>query len=135
CEPHRYPEFVDPTDRMLSVPDEPVGVGYVYREYGGVEPFKGESTWEVTVFEPMRRQVHVGDDGSTAYELHVEIEPTEAGCRYTQRLVMTPRWYLRLPFLLLWPLLMKRRAQVAMDETARGIKRVAEASAADAASA
>ncbi|MDX1419567.1 MAG: SRPBCC family protein [Rubricoccaceae bacterium] len=129
CDPRGYPELADPTDRMLSVPDEPMGVGSVYREVGGIEPFKGESTWRVTVFEPMRRQVHVGDDGSMTMDLHVEIEPTAAGCRYTQRLSMTPRWYLRPVNAVLWPLMMRRRAQEAMDKTVQNVKRLAEQSA------
>lgn len=64
CDPRRYPEFADPADRMLSVPNEEFGAGIVYREYGGIPPFKAESTWRVMAFEPMQRQVHVGDDGS-----------------------------------------------------------------------
>lgn len=126
CAPHRYPELADPTDRMLSVPDEEMGVGYVYREYGGVPPFKGESTWRVTVFEPMRRQVHVGDDGSMTLDLSIELDPVEAGTRLTQRLRMTPRWYLRPLNAVLWPLMMRTRAQQAMDKTVLNVKRIAE---------
>lgn len=126
CDPHRYPELADPTDRMLSVPDEEVDVGYVYREYGGVPPFKGESTWRITEFEPMRRQVHVGDDGSMTMDLIIEIVPTETGVRYTQHLKMTPRWYLRPINAVLWPLLMRQRAQEAMDKTVINVKMVAE---------
>ncbi|MBI4261024.1 MAG: SRPBCC family protein [Actinobacteria bacterium] len=53
--PDRYPEYVDATDRMIDVPDEDVGVGYRYREYGGIRPFVSESEWVVTEFEPTRR--------------------------------------------------------------------------------
>lgn len=126
CDPHRYPELADPTDRMLAVPDEEMGVGYVYREYGGVPPFKGESTWRVTVFEPMRRQVHVGDDGSATLYLTIELDPTETGTRLTQQLEMEMRWYLRPLNVLLWPLLMRKRAQEAMDKTVQNIRRAAE---------
>ncbi|MDX1547093.1 MAG: SRPBCC family protein [Rhodothermales bacterium] len=135
CDPQCYPELADPTDRMLSVPDEEMGAGYVYREYGGVPPFKGESTWRVTVFEPMRRQVHVGDDGAMTMDLHIELEPTATGTRLTQRLAMTPRWYLAPVNLLLWPLLMRKRAQEAMDKTVVNVKRMAEAASAQAAGA
>ena len=55
CDANRYPEWVVPTDRMLEVPDEAMGVGYVYKEHGGVPPFKADSEWRVTVFEPHRR--------------------------------------------------------------------------------
>lgn len=126
CDPRCYPEYADPTDRMLSVPDEQMGVGYVYKEYGGVPPFKGESTWEVTAFEPMRRQVHVGDDGAMTMHLEVDLEPRDGGTRLTQRLELTPRWYLRPVHLVLWPLLLHKRAQEAMDKTVRNAKRMAE---------
>lgn len=126
CDPHRYPELADPTDRMLSVPEEEFGVGYFYQEYGGVPPFKGESTWRVTVFEPMRRQVHVGDDGSMTLDLTIELDPTESGTRFTQRLEMKPRWYLRPLNAVLWPLLMRKRAQMTMDKTVLNVKRIAE---------
>ena len=128
CDPHRYPELADPTDRMLSVSEEEMGVGYVYREYGGVPPFKGESTWHVTEFEPMRRQVHVGDDGSATLHLSIDLDPTESGTRLTQRLDMKLRWYLRPLDVVLWPLLMRKRAQEAMDKTVQNIKRAAESS-------
>ena len=130
CDPHRYPELADPTDRMLSVPDAEMGVGYVYREYGGVPPFKGESTWHVTVFEPIRHQVHVGDDGSMTLDLSIELDPIETGTRLTQRLKMEPRWYLVPLNAVLWPLLMRKRAQMAMDKTVQNVKRVAESAAA-----
>ena len=104
-----------------------MGVGYVYREYGGVPPFKGESTWRVTVFEPKRRQVHVGDDGSMTLDLTIEIDPLERGSRLTQRLKLKPRWYL-VPLIILWPLIMRRRAQEAMDKTVQNVKRKAESS-------
>lgn len=126
CDPHQYPELADPTERMLSVPDAPFGVGYEYREYGGVKPFLGESTWRVTVFEPMTHQVHVGDDGSATMDLDIRLEPTATGTRYTQRLAMEVRWYMRPLMALLWPLMMRARAQEAMDKTVANIKRMAE---------
>lgn len=131
CDPNRYPEFADPTDRMLSVPDDEFGVGSVYREYGGVPPFKAESTWHVRVFEPMRRQVHVGDDSSMMLDLTIELDPVETGTRLTQRLELKPRWYLRPVFAVLWPLFMRDRAQAAMDKTVQNVKRIAESSASE----
>ena len=126
CDPHRYPELADPTDRMLSVPDEEFGVGYVYREYGGIPPFKAETTWRVTEFEPMLRQVHLGDDGTVLLDLTVELEPIEIGTRFTERLKMKPRWYLRPINAILWPLFMRNRAQLTMDKTVLNVKRAAE---------
>lgn len=126
CDPHCYPELVIPTDRMVHVPDEEMKVGYTYKEYGGVPPFKGESTWTVTLFEPITRQVHEGDNGQVRLHLDVRIESTPTGCRLTQRLELKPRWFLVLPNLILWPLMMRKRTQTAMDETAVNIQRRAE---------
>jgi len=126
CDPHRYPELADPTDRMLSVPDEEFGVGYVYREYGGIPPFKGEATWRVTEFEPMLRQVHLGDDGTIRYDLNIQLEPIDIGTHFTETLKMAPRWYIRPVNAILWPLLMRNRAQLAMDRTVLNVKRAAE---------
>ena len=36
-EPRRYREIADPTERMIDIPDREFGVGYVYKEYGGIE--------------------------------------------------------------------------------------------------
>lgn len=126
CDPHRYPELADPTDRMLEVPEEPMGVGYVYKEYGGVPPFKGESEWHVTEFEPMRRQVHVGDDGSMTLDLTIELAPTSEGTTLTQTLELKPRWYLVPVNAIMWPLMMRNRAQEAMDKTVANVKRMVE---------
>lgn len=130
CEPSRYPEFADPTDRMLDVPDGPFGVGSVYREHGGVPPFKAESTWRVTAFEPRRRQVHVGDDGAMTLQLTIELVPVAGGTRLIKTLDLRPRWYLRPVMAVLWPLLMRRRAQATMDRTVQNVKRIVEADAA-----
>jgi carbon monoxide dehydrogenase subunit G len=126
CDPHRYPELADPTERMLEVPDGDMGVGYVYKEYGGVPPFKGESEWRVTEFDPMRRQVHVGDDGSMTLDLEIEIASSSDGSRLTQSLELKPRWYLAPVHYILWPLMMRKRAQEAMDKTVANVKRMLE---------
>jgi carbon monoxide dehydrogenase subunit G len=128
CDPHRYPELADPTDRMLDVPEEPMGVGYVYKEYGGVPPFKGESEWRVTEFEPMTRQVHVGNDGSMTLDLTIELAPASEGTRLTQTLELKPRWYLVPVNVIMWPLMMHKRAQEAMDKTVANVKRMVESS-------
>ncbi len=128
-DPHRYPEFAEETDHMVDVPAGPVSEGYVYREYGGIPPFKGESEWRVTVFEPHRRQVHVGDDGKMTFHLSIEIEPAGDGSRLTMRVTVHPRWFLAPVSALLWPLMMRRRAQAAADGTVANVKRILEVQA------
>lgn len=126
CDPRRYPEWVIPTDRMLEAPEEDLGVGYVYREHGGIPPFKGDSEWRVTVFEPHRRQVHVGDDGMVTIDLEIELAPVDGGTRLTQTVDLTPRWFMAPLNAILWPLMMRSRAQQAMDDTLANAKRVVE---------
>lgn len=128
CDPHRYPEIADPTERMIDVPDGEMGVGYVYKEYGGIKPFMGESEWRVTEFEPMRRQVHIGYDGSMTMDLEIQLTPTDGGTRLTQTLNMKPRWYLVPVNAILWPLMMRKRGQEAMDKTVANVKRITESS-------
>ncbi len=127
-DPNRYPEIADPTERMVEVPDGEMGVGYVYKEFGGIKPFVGESEWRVTEFEPMRRQVHVGDDGTVTMNLEIELTPTDDGTRVTQTLGMEPRWYLVPVNAILWPLMMRKRSQEAMDKTLANLKRIVESS-------
>jgi carbon monoxide dehydrogenase subunit G len=128
CDPHRYPEIADPTERMIEVPDDEMGVGYAYKEYGGIKPFLGESEWRVTEFDPVRRQVHVGDDGSMTMNLEIELTPVDGGTQLTQTFNMTPRWYIAPVNVILWPLFMRKRAQESMDKTVENFKRVLESS-------
>ncbi len=126
CDPTTYPELADPTDRMISVPEGEFGLGYTYKEYGGIPPFKSESEWMVTDFEPMTRQVHVGDDGQMKFNLEIRLDPIEQGTRLTQTLELNPRWYLVPVSALLWPVMMRSRAQAAMDKTVANVKRMVE---------
>lgn len=126
CDVNRYPELVDATDRMVDVPKEDIGVGYVYREYGGLPPFKSESEWRVTEFEPIRRQLHVGGDGMVKADLSIDLLPTQAGTRLTMTIAIRPRWFIAPVNAILWPLFMRKRAQAAIDQTVANHKRIAE---------
>jgi len=111
---------------MLHVPDGPMGVGYTYREIGVMGPFKTEDEWQVTEFQPKRRQVHVADDGSARSHLEIDIEPTPTGCRVTQRFGVEPRGAMKVVIGVLWPLFMRRLAQDAMGRTVANYKKAAE---------
>lgn len=126
-DPNTYPEIADPTERMIDVPAGPMDVGYVYKEYGGIKPFISESTWTVTTWDPPRHMTHIGDDGSAELHLRIDIRPTGVGSRLKQQLDIKPRWYLAVPNAVMWPLMMRKRAQEAMDKTVANIKRMAEA--------
>lgn len=122
CDPRRFPEFVETTDRMVYMADDEFGEGYVYREYGGVPPFKSESEWKVTVFEPVHRQVHLGDDGTMGMHLEVLVDRIEAGTRVQMNVELKPRGFMAPLAAVLWPLMMRKRAQAAMDQTAQNLK-------------
>ncbi|MEW5990599.1 MAG: SRPBCC family protein [Chloroflexota bacterium] len=126
CDPTRYPELSAATVRMLDVPGEELRVGSVYREYGGVPPFRGESERRVTEFQPKTRQVHVGDDGSMTIDLTIDLVPTASGTGLTMSLDLRPRWFLAPINAVLWPLLMRRRSQDAIDATVANAKRIVE---------
>ena len=124
----RVPEWVEFTERMIDLPDREVGVGYVYKEYGGIKPFLGESEWRITEFEPMRRQVHIGDDGQMRMDLEIELTPTNGGTRLTMTFGLKPRWYIAPVNAILWPLMMRKRGQEAQDKTLANLKRIVESS-------
>ncbi len=126
-QPSRFPDFAVPTDRMLDVGDGVVKQGYTYKEYGGIPPFKSDSTWVVTEFEPKTRQVHEGDDGKMRIRLDVRIVPAGEGSRLDMTIDLKPRWYMTPVTVLMWPLMMRKRTQDAMDETAANVKRIVEA--------
>lgn len=131
CEPERYPDYVTVTQRLLDASDEPFGVGSWYREYGGIPPFVGESHWEVTEFEPTRHQRHIGDDGKMRMPLDLDVRSLdEQTTRLTITFGLKPRWYLVVPNAILWPLMMRRRAQRVLDDTAANVRRIVESEAA-----
>ena len=126
CSPARYPAFADPADRMIEIGDGVVKQGYTYKEHGGIRPFKSDSTWTVTTFEPTTHQIHVGDDGQMTIHLDVRVEPTASGSRLTQTIKLKPRWYMAPVSAVMWPLMMRKRAQETMDKTVANVKRILE---------
>lgn len=129
CDPNRYPDFVDATERMLDIGSGTFGVGSVYKEYSGVKPFVGENEWTVTEFEPMRHQSHLGDDGKVRMPLDIDLEPVGDKTRLTITFGLKPRWFLAAPFALLWPLMMRKRTQRVIDLTVDNAKRIIETEA------
>ncbi len=126
-QPARYSEFAEPADEMVDIGDGVVKKGYVYKERGGIPPFKSESTWTVTTFEPKTRQVHDGDDGKAKIRLDMQIAHAGSGSRLSQSIDLKPVWYLAPVMGLMWPLMMRKRAQEAMDKTSANVKRIVEA--------
>lgn len=129
CDPERYPDFVDATERMVDTGTGPFGVGYVYKEYGGVKPFIGHSEWTVTEFEPMTHQAHLGDDGKVRMPLDIDLEPVGGATRLTLTLGLEPRWFLAVPLAVLWPVMMRERSQRVLELTVESAKAIVEAEA------
>lgn len=127
-EPRRYAEYVPITREVLAYSDETVGLGSTYREYGGLAPFLGESDWTVSEYEPMTHQRHQGDDGKVRIPLDLDVEAVAVDrSRLTITFTLEPRWYLAVPIAVVWPLLVRRRAQRAIDQTVANAKRIVEA--------
>lgn len=126
-EPKRYPDYVTATEKLLDASDETVRAGSTYREYGGVPPFLGESDWVVTEYEPMTHQRHMGDDGKLRMSLDLDVQVIDdETTRLTITLGLEPRWFLALPNAVLWPLMMRKRAQKVIDDTVANAKRLVE---------
>ncbi|HSJ29451.1 MAG TPA: hypothetical protein VLB67_14685, partial [Acidimicrobiia bacterium] len=105
--------------------------GSTYREYSGIPPFMSESEWTVTEFEPMTHQRHLGDDGRVRMPLDLVVEAVDADTsRLTISLGLQPRWFLAVPQAILWPLMMRKRAQKAIDDTVANAKRIVESESA-----
>jgi hypothetical protein len=87
-----------------------------------------ESDWIVTAYEPMTHQRHLGDDGKMRMLLDLDVEAIDAD---TSRLTITfglePRWFLAVPFAILWLLMMRKRVPGAVDATVADAKRIVEA--------
>eukprot|EP00978_Attheya_sp_CCMP212_P009555 scaffold22614_cov53-Attheya_sp.AAC.1 len=136
AEANRFAEWVDATKKMRSIDPGPFGVDYVYKEYGGIYPFFAKSRWIVTTFVPCTHQIHMGDDGKVKMPLDIRVESLEDAGRSTTtqtRLTITlglqPRWFVKPALAILWPLLMRKKAQASMNQTVANAKRLVEAEA------
>lgn len=126
-DPNRYPDYVDATERMTYVSESDFGVGYTYKEYGGVKPFLSDSEWKVIEYEPMKHQMHIGDDGKMKMPLELDLRPADDGTEVTIKFSMEPRWYMAPAAAVLWPIMMHKRSQAVLDNTVQNLKRLVEA--------
>ena len=126
-----YPAWIEVTDRMLEVAEGGLKQDAVYREYGGIPPFKGESTWKVVECTPHSRQVHIGDDGAMTITLEVIIVPEENGIKLFQNLHFKPRWWIFPMTLIMWPALMGRRGRAAIVKTQANARAILESAPAE----
>jgi uncharacterized protein YndB with AHSA1/START domain len=127
----RIPEWVTFTDEMLEVPEGEAREGSVYREYGGVGPKKGESTWTITRFDPPSVQVHEGDLGVMEPTLTMRVEPAGDGARLTHTVAFRFLPGFRPLGWLLEKLFVVRAFRSGLEKTQRNAKAIVEDEAGD----
>ena len=126
-QPAGYPEFMTPSDEITELGDGAVAPGYVYKERGGVPPIKSEITWTVAAAEPGQRLVTDGTDGKVGIHLEWILAETDPGTHLVHTMELQPAWFLAPVMAVMWPLLMRKRAQEALDGTMANVKRMVEA--------
>jgi carbon monoxide dehydrogenase subunit G len=122
----RMTEWVTFADELTYLSDGEIGEGTVYREYGGVGPISSESEWEITRFEPLERQVHVGDLGIMQPELTMTFEEFDDGTRFTQSMEFKAFPRVRPLGWVLEQLFIKRSLRSGLRETQDKLKRLVE---------
>lgn len=123
----RMTEWVTFADELTYVSDDVIGEGTVYREQGGVGPISSESEWEITVFDPPERQVHVGDLGIMELELTMRFDQRDEGTQFTQAMEFEALPRIRPVGWLLETVFIKRALRSGLRETQDNLKRLAEA--------
>lgn len=122
----RMTEWVTFADELTYLSDGAVGEGTVYRETGGVGPMGGESEWEITAFEPLERQVHVGDLGIMEPVLTMTFDAIDGGTRFGQSIELVALPGIRPVGWLLERIVIVRVMGSGLEETQANLKRLAE---------
>ncbi len=126
-QPARYPDFATPSDAIVELGEGDLREGYVYKERGGIPPVKSVMTWTVAEVVPNRRLVSDGTDGNVRIHVDWDLAATASGTRLSHSMELSPAWFLAPVMAVMWPALMRKRAQAALDDTMTNIKRIVEA--------
>jgi carbon monoxide dehydrogenase subunit G len=78
----RYPEWIYFVREATPVSGGPVGEGTEYTERAKPGPFESVSEWQITEFEPPRRQTHIGRMAEMEATLRIRLEPEGEGTRW-----------------------------------------------------
>jgi hypothetical protein len=85
CDLERVPEWVEPTVAMTYLSQPLAAAGVTYSERTRVAgPIIIPTHWEITEFEPRRRQVHEGRGRIGSGTLVLEVEAAGGATVYTQ---------------------------------------------------
>ncbi len=122
----RWPEWVTFTEKVTYVSEGPFGEGTLYRERSGPGPFKSESEWRVTEFDPPRRQVHRGDLGIMQVVLTFELDPADGYTRIYQTFDFEVFPQFRPLGWLLERVLIRWQMERGVNRTIRSLKRIVE---------
>ena len=117
CDLGRVPEWVEPTVAMTRMSQPVAAAGVTYSERTRVAgPLVIPTHWEITEFEPPRRQVHEGRGRIGNGTLVLEVEPAVEGTTYTQTV--------RLRSIL--GRLLESRLRSSLEANVEGLRRVVE---------
>lgn len=120
-------DWVSFADELTYLSEGEIGVGTIYREVSGVGPIRSESEWEITVFEPPKRQVHVGDLGIMDIVLTMTLEDQAGWTRFTQTVEIEAFPGFRPVGWMLETLFIKRVMRSGLVESQAKLKQMAEA--------
>ncbi len=95
CDVSRYSEFGNITDEAVMVSDGEFGEGSKYSESGKIAGMKYNTAWTVTQFDPISKQVHIGEESTMHIELTWTLAEIDAGNTRASQVVdvtMMPRF-------------------------------------------
>jgi carbon monoxide dehydrogenase subunit G len=78
----RCPEWIHFVKVTTPVTEGPIREGTMYEEQARMGPFKSKSEWQITEFEPLSHQTHVGRMPEGDVTLRIRLEPEGDGTRW-----------------------------------------------------
>ena len=79
----RGPEYVTPMLELISISEEPIKKGTIYRELSLIGPSKSETEWTISEFDPPKHQVHETHSSELFMRLEIDFEPQGEGTKLT----------------------------------------------------
>lgn len=83
------PKWVVGLERAEIITDGDYSRGTIYNDYNRLGPVLQTTSWQVTVFEPMQRQVHVSDSAVLPTTMTLTLTPVPEGTRLNMEVMYT----------------------------------------------